>query len=455
MKEVSLFRNPLAGIPPEDRGAFLAEIRHTNFVRARSVAVFMLVVDALLVYVIDIRKVVALVPDVARLSLLLHALLAAAPLGLLFLCRDVRSREDITPAHRAVVFAFRIFSVLFLAAIFLLTYLRNGNVSVHHIGVFAIAMMFFLPAWWGLLVYAADVVLYFLALGLRPGVDADYYLSGFVAAWVAWFFGRLILDARVRDFLAARVIARQAADLERANRELVLRHDELARLNAEKNEFLGIAAHDMKNPLNIVVGYAETLLEEPEMTAEERSDFVKKILQASRRMIELIRGLLDVNAIERGEIRLAPVPTDLATVARHVAESYQAAARTKGQLLHVEAESVVISADPNVLLQVTDNLVSNAVKYSPPGKSIFVRTRAPGRTAVFEVEDQGPGFTAEDRAKLFGSFSRLSARPTGGEHSTGLGLSIVKRLIEAMGGRIRCESEPGQGARFVAEWPLP
>ena len=104
-------------------------------------------------------------------------------------------------------------------------------------------------------------------------------------------------------------------------------------------------------------------------------------------------------------------------------------------------------------MQVLENLVSNAVKYSPPGKNIFVRLKRHAEAVRVEVQDEGPGLSAEDQKKLFGKFARLSAKPTGGEHSTGLGLSIVKKMVEAMNGRVWCESELGRGATFIVEFP--
>jgi signal transduction histidine kinase len=103
------------------------------------------------------------------------------------------------------------------------------------------------------------------------------------------------------------------------------------------------------------------------------------------------------------------------------------------------------------MVQVLENLISNAVKYSPPGKNIFVRLRQQSGAIRLEVQDEGPGLSGEDQKKLFGKFARLSAKPTGGEHSTGLGLSIVKKMVEALTGRVWCESEPGRGATFIVE----
>ena len=136
-------------------------------------------------------------------------------------------------------------------------------------------------------------------------------------------------------------------------------------------------------------------------------------------------------------------------------EAQRPRALAKSQTLRLESLTGPVPAviDPSVTVQVIENLVSNAVKYSPPGKNIFVRLLQPAEAIRCEVQDEGPGLSAEDQKKLFGKFARLSAKPTGGEHSTGLGLSIVKKMVEAMNGRVWCESELGKGATFVVQFP--
>ena len=140
----------------------------------------------------------------------------------------------------------------------------------------------------------------------------------------------------------------------------------------------------------------------------------------------------------------------------HVVEAQRPHATAKQQAIHLETEAAPALAliDPGVAVQVLENLVSNAdQRHSPPGRDIFVRLKKHTQGLRVEVQDQGPGLSAEDQKKLFGKFARLSAKPTGGEHSTGLGLSIVKKMVEAMNGRVWCESEPGRGATFIVEFP--
>lgn len=237
-------------------------------------------------------------------------------------------------------------------------------------------------------------------------------------------------------------------ELAEANRHLI-------RLNEEKNEFLGIAAHDLKNPLTVVMAYSEMLSADESGNARALR-FANAINREATRMRDLISSLLDLNAIESGRssIELACFP--LEPLARRSVENLQSVAGKKSIAIALESSSETqVLGDSNALLQILDNLISNAVKFSKAGSTVRVAVSTAGGRAELRVIDQGPGISAEDHAKLFKRFSKLSARPTAGESSNGLGLSIVKRLAEAMHGTIRCESELGQGAAFVLTLPLP
>lgn len=172
-------------------------------------------------------------------------------------------------------------------------------------------------------------------------------------------------------------------------------------------------------------------------------------------MAEMVQNLLDANRIERGEMKLNLAPTDLRPALTSVVETQRSHATAKQQTIHLESDSApaVVLVDSGITMQVLENLVSNAVKYSPPGKNIFVRLKKQTQSVRVEVQDEGPGLSAEDQKKLFGKFARLSAKPTGGEHSTGLGLSIVKKMVEAMNAKVWCETELGRGATFIVEFP--
>jgi two-component system, sensor histidine kinase and response regulator len=251
--------------------------------------------------------------------------------------------------------------------------------------------------------------------------------------------------------LIARV--RLNIQLSSARQELRCCENRLRQLKAEKNEFLSIVAHDLRSPLSNIVTSAEIVVAETDMSREQVAEFLRIISSSARHMIHLVENLMDLNAIEQGRMKLQLGPCELGELVRGVAANYDAKAKAKQQELKFVEEHgpLVALADQHSAIQIFDNLLSNAIKYSPAGKRIDIRLRRRETMIRCEVQDQGPGLDKDDLQKMFGKFARLSAQPTGGEPSTGLGLSIVKRMVEAAGGNVWCESEPGKGSTFVVE----
>jgi PAS domain S-box-containing protein len=244
----------------------------------------------------------------------------------------------------------------------------------------------------------------------------------------------------------------------RYSHEIEAKNTELVRLNQEKNEFLGIAAHDLKNPLSAILGLADLItMDFDGLLKEEVIDYANGIAISAKQMFDLIVNLLDVNQIESGKFKISLQPTDLFLTVQPILKGYQERATAKQIQLHYPppTEPYLALIDPNITRQVLDNLISNAIKYSPPGKTVYVRLLQTGAMVRCEIQDEGPGLTEKDQQKLFGKFARLTAQPTGGEHSTGLGLFIVKKLVTAMNGKVWCESEVGKGATFVVEFSIP
>jgi len=267
------------------------------------------------------------------------------------------------------------------------------------------------------------------------------------------------LEARRRELelLVAertRELREQTARTERAREEAERQREIAVEADRLKSELLSIAAHDLRSPLQSVLGYAEMagLKTAP---GSEIQDFVGRIHRAADRMLGLINGLLDSAALESGKVQLRTERLDLADLARSVVDAHRGAAARKGQEIALEAPTAVpVDADRERLREVLDNLVSNAVKYAPSLSAIAVRVFRDAGEGTFDVTDQGPGLTEEDKARLFGRFQRLSARPTASEPSSGLGLSIVKQLVELQGGRVWAESDgPGRGSRFAVALP--
>jgi len=238
-------------------------------------------------------------------------------------------------------------------------------------------------------------------------------------------------------------LAAQKEAIEQQNQELL-------RLSEMKNNFLGIATHDLRSPIG-TIHMAVTFLRDSYslLSDQERQTILEDMMKQSSYMLDLLDDLLDVTRIESGKLDLHLELIDLPDFLAESVQRHDRMATPKGtQVLLDSAPPGTISADRLRLRQVMDNLISNAVKFSPAGSTVRVYAEQLDSEWRISVQDEGPGIPPEERELLFQDFSRLSARPTGGERSTGLGLAITRRVIEAHGGQIDVDSIPGQSATF-------
>jgi two-component system sensor histidine kinase/response regulator len=247
----------------------------------------------------------------------------------------------------------------------------------------------------------------------------------------------------------------QAELISRVRTQLALKsaRDRLKQLAEDKDELLGILAHDLKSHLGGMQMSAQLLRDR--MTRVQDDDkrtaqLAENILHSSGQLLGFVKEFLANAAADHG-IAIKPVALNLADAVAAAVQQYQESARRKQLDVRIElpGTGTAVLADPVALDQVLDNLLSNALKFSPPGKRILVKVQLGDAHLECQIQDEGPGFTAEDKARMFRRYVRLSARPTSGEPSTGLGLSIVKKLVLAMNGELICESEPGKGATFT------
>ena len=251
-------------------------------------------------------------------------------------------------------------------------------------------------------------------------------------------------------------------ELSRLNNELINRERELARktaalerLSAEKSRLVAMAAHDLRNPLTVIASYADLLTLDGAVFGE-RLQYIEEISRSARFMMELVEEMLDSSRIESGRLEVEPIDVDLVAAARHAATINRMRADRKSITIAfaTETEHAIIRADPVKLRQIINNLVVNAIKFSPSHTTIVIRVRAEGDRALFEVEDQGVGIPPGQLAAIFEPYKTLGRTGTAGEPSIGLGLAIVKQLSDLHRASVQVESEEGRGSLFRVSFPM-
>lgn len=304
--------------------------------------------------------------------------------------------------------------------------------------------------WWVIISFVAAAIVICLNLEgmmLKPTYDPKWQplvsAAGYLGLVLFMFTLGLIFESGRRQAFAK---------MQEALTKLATSNQHLLHLNNEKNELMGIAAHDLRNPLTVILGNAELMATVKDPTVLARLS--QNTRTVAIRMRELITNLLDVNAIEQGKFVVKEESCDIRALIELSLEQNQTAARKKQIGFRAGiSEGLWATADRAAVLQILDNLISNALKYSPPNTTVHVHALPEKEAIVINVRDEGPGISDADQKKLFQKFTRLTARPTGGEPSTGLGLAIVKKLAEAMSGSIHCVSTLGVGSTFILRLP--
>ncbi len=285
---------------------------------------------------------------------------------------------------------------------------------------------------------------------LTARTEKEDVLEGFEAGGV---------DYVTKPFNMAELLSRVKTHLDLKGTQDALRasNQELQRLNDEKNEFLGIASHDLKNPLTAILMHAQTLATNKVLNSiEEYQETGAAVQSSGERMLDIINNLLNINRLESGHLTPELQIFELQELMGSVGRSFQTQVKRKNIQLEIQysEDMVFLKTDEHILLQILDNLISNAFKYSDSGTLIEFGAKTEDEHVQIWIRDQGPGFTEADQEQMFQKFSRLSAQPTANEHSTGLGLSIVKKLADMLAIELSFESAVGQGTTFFLRLPF-
>ena len=239
-------------------------------------------------------------------------------------------------------------------------------------------------------------------------------------------------------------------ELQKKSEQLMSRNEGLLALNEEKNNFVRILAHDLRSPLSQIIGIADLLTAEHEVSGQKDLELLSKISEGGRRINDMINKILNVDSIEQNDIQVVWEEVKISDMLEDVFQRFSPVAQEKGiglQLSHDHIDRPVLM-DRVLLLQILDNLVSNAIKFSPTDTEVRMKAFCDASGLLIRITDQGPGFSEADKALMFNRFQKLSAQPTGNALSTGLGLSIVKRYVAELRGEISLATEVGKGSTF-------
>ena len=251
-------------------------------------------------------------------------------------------------------------------------------------------------------------------------------------------------------------IEKQREDIRLKNLELEGKNGELTNLNHEKNELIGILAHDLRNPISQIIGLVHILERSETPLNEDQASLVSKIDQSAQRLISMLNKILDVEALEAKGSSIQLQKSNSQELLNEVIDGMETLALEKRITLvrDFQAKDICIFVDPTFFRQVIENVLSNALKYSPSESQVIIRSEEWHKKLAITIQDFGQGISAEELNKLFTKYQQLSSKPTGDEKSTGLGLAIVKKYVEAMNGHVEVRSEVGKGSSFILTFPI-
>lgn len=249
-------------------------------------------------------------------------------------------------------------------------------------------------------------------------------------------------------------IESQQLSIQNKNEQLSNRNLQLTALNEEKNNLVKILAHDMRSPINHISGLLDILKLTHQDFAEEDKEVIRQAQEAAKRLNQMISKILDIDALEGNRMKIIPERIEVKELFNEIKTELGSVAEEKNIKMKFKVDNDLnIISDHLLLTQILENLLGNAIKFSPTGKNVLIKSLEDDGKLIFSVSDEGPGLTQQDKNLIFKRFQKLSAQPTYGESSTGLGLSIVKKYTELLRGKVWVESEEGKGSTFFVALP--
>jgi len=249
-------------------------------------------------------------------------------------------------------------------------------------------------------------------------------------------------------------IEQQQQSIQSKNEQLYNRNLQLTSLNEEKNNLVKILAHDLRSPINQITGLLDILALSNQNFTNDEDKIIHQAKDSAQRLNQMIAKILDFDALEGNRMKVMLEEIDLNELLSTIKKELTITADKKGTRIHYQSErNIKFQSDHLFLTQILENIIVNAIKFSEPESQIYVKAKKEKDEIIFSIKDQGPGLTESDKALIFKKFQKLSAQPTAGENSTGLGLSIVKKYVSLLSGKVWVESEEGKGSTFFVAIP--
>lgn len=458
-------------VPPEYREQVRHEVRSISFSRLKAVPWYLMLVMTLILLLGDIPKVNAALPldHPHWLKLFVHTgfwLSSVITLLVIYLLKQKKQEDHLNSLRSFVLVFFPVACLLLAVANSLVDQLTSDSMAVYIMVSLFLALGMYPSRAFSLVLYLSGLLLFVFLLPYfqpDPAIRYHHTLVALALSGGAWYGSIIVRNVQIRQFLHLKTIEEQKESIHEQNNHLVDINEKLQRtsrrlekVNADKNDMLRTVAHDLKNPLSGISGVMELMKLDPNMTEEEVEELHGHIHHYLKKMDKIIQNLVHRKVLDEGRMALALQPVRPSDVIREVLVVYGPVAEKKGIRMRKRKEGqqeLLAKADPDAVYQILDNLVSNALKFSQPGTSLTLSVTGTADTLQLQVADEGPGMTEADQQQLFRPYAKMSARPTAGEGSTGLGLSIVKRLVHAMNGSVHVHSQEGKGTTFIVSLP--
>jgi signal transduction histidine kinase len=256
--------------------------------------------------------------------------------------------------------------------------------------------------------------------------------------------------ANSSKIISVKSVIQNISGIKNNENELLKSRDALKELNSTKDKFISIISHDLRAPFTTLLGFSEILLNEPDLTDDEKNEYLRYIFDASKSQLELINCLLDWSRLQTGRIKIDPVRLNVKTMISNAIAPLTGDAVRKNIDVRIDIPTDLnIDGDERLISQVVYNLTSNAIKFTPEGKEVLVSSsRFKEGMIEIVIKDEGLGIAEENQAKLFMIDQKFSLVGTTGEKGSGLGLTLVKEIIDKHGGQIWFYTQLGEGSEF-------